>query len=157
MRSEQKIQEEVIAARTGSNPILTLRLLLDNYTQDELHIAKNHFGSIPADPLGMVVQQAIERLRHLEMTDRIAALENPKPHWTLVPTFWAVIGTGFIGIIGIVIACFAWRDPLPTSEGKASGQLLQTPQEKPPVPLKSAITPAPATTNSVAAPASPKH
>jgi hypothetical protein len=154
MKAREVIEKEVIAARESGNPVFALRLLCERYSQEELHEAKNHFNCISTDPLGMVVLEAINRMRHRELNERLIALE--KPHWTLVPTFWAVIGTAIIGVVGIVIACFAWRDPMATSEDNPSNQLSPNPPVTMKEQLRSASQSAPTATNSVAVPSSPK-
>jgi len=159
MKAPEVIEKEVIAAREGENPVYALRLLCETYSQAELHVAKNHFNCIATDPLGMVVLEAINLLRHRELTGRIAALE--KPHWTLVPTFWFVVAGTTIGLLlglpALIIGYLAWQHPKPVnSERGSSNQLSPNDPATIQAPPRSVSQPVLPPTNSIVAPSYPK-
>jgi hypothetical protein len=154
MKTNEEVAKEVIAARGNKNAVWALRALCETYNEQELHEAKNHFNCTSDDPLGMVVLEAINRLRHAELNKRLKALEKP-PHWTLTPTFWLVLATTLFTFAGVIMAYPGWKAQI---ESAPISSNLTSP---PPLviqlsPESKLILPESAPTNSVVEPVSPK-
>jgi hypothetical protein len=123
-----------------------LRALCRIASEDQLHVYLDK-TTVMYTNLRDIIQDEINRRRFRELKE-----PSRIDKWT----FGFVIAGVVMSSIGIIISWLSWRNPLPPLGDKSSAQVSPIPQNSMLAQPKAPLRPAPPSTNSIAAPGSPK-